>query len=258
MSYFATENQNGTPTEDPNQNDNQNQTKDWLAEVVQEKGDNWRDPQTLAKGYANSQEYIKQLEQQSAELREDLSKAKYGEELLKEMRSQASTDTKQNVLDTQAQLSEPQTSDNTSQVMDEQKLASLIDQTLTQREAANTAAQNLSNVNTKLTELFGTEVDKVMTERSTELGMPKERLQEIASQSPTAFFKLLGEEAPVVTNPVTKGTVNTAAGFNSENTGKRNFQYYQKMRRENSNQYYSPKVQNQMLQDRLEQGDSFY
>ena len=37
----------------------------------------------------------------------------------------------------------------------------------------------------------------------------------------------------------------------------RNWNYYQNLRRENPNQYYSPKVQQQMIQDRMQMGDKF-
>lgn len=252
MTFLSDANQ-GAPSTDQT---NQGSTENWVEKVVSEKGEQWGDPQTLAKGYATSQEYIKQLEQQASELREDLTKAKYGEELLKEIRAQAPSATESSNSTPEASSTEDPAP--TSQGVSEENLQSLIEQTLTQREAANTAKQNLEATDAKLTELYGTESSKVIEEKGRELGMSKERLQAIASESPNAFFKLIGEEAPKVSNPVTQGTVNTAAGFDTQSSAQRNFQYYQKLRRENSTKYYSPKVQNQMMQDRVALGDSFF
>lgn len=249
MSFFSGENQSPA---DAQQQQTTNQ-EDWLAKVISEKGEQWSDPNTLAKGYVNAQEYIKQLEQQATELREDLGKMDYAEQLLKKLqegqsRPSAGESQAANASGTNAQ--EP-TAPNASELKD------LIEQTLTEREQANTAAQNLQETDSKLQSLYGTEAEKVMEQKIAELGMSKDRLRSLAAESPTAFFKLIGEEVKKESNPVTQGTVNTNAGSFSQSS-KRDFQYYQNLRRQDSRTYYSPKVQNQMLQDRLELGDSFY
>lgn len=232
-----------------------NQEDNWLEKIVEEKGEQWKDPQVIAKGYANAQEYIKELERQTQELKEDLGKQDYVKNLLEQLQGGQA----------QPPAGEPpvnnggtETPDNTNQVTsDEEKLKSLIEETLTHREKQNTAEQNLSEADRKLTELYGTEAKAVVEKRAKELGMDMERLRSLASESPTAFFQLVGEQPKREVNPVTQGSVNTNAGAFSQSS-KRNFQYYQEMRRKDSRTYYTPKVQNQMLKDRLELGDSFY
>lgn len=244
MSYFTdpTVGQNGQQT-----------TENWLEKVVQEKGDQWSDPNVLAKGYANSQAMIEQLKKTNEELLEDLGKKNYTEELLEEIRKGKA----------QPPAGEPNGKDsgttpngNTDQQVSEENVKRLIEQTLTQREKDNTAQENLRLTDKKLQELFGTEVQKIVDQRSQELGMSKERLQELASESPTAFFKLIGEEPKELKKSVFNSSVNTSAGF-MDRPATKDWNYYQKLRRENPNMYYSPKVQNQLLKDRLEQGDKF-
>ena len=249
MSFFTDANQ-GVNTGEPKPED---KTTDFMERIKQEKGENF----DVAKGYVNSQDHIKELERQTAELREDLAKKDYAEKLLMQLREQAPTPpvTSSTPNDPQAGTG---TEVNTTPQVSETDLESLINKTLTEREKANTANQNLATTDAKLTEMFGTEVEKVVQERSSVLGMSKERLQEIASESPTAFFALIGEETPKESNPTLVGTVNTSAGFVSQASPSNTYSAYQKMRRENPRQYYLPKVQNQMLKDREELGDKFY
>lgn len=248
MSYFTGDNQSqNTPTIE-------DQNEDWVKKVVEQKGDQWSDPQTLAKGYANAQALIEQLKQTNAELTEDLGKKNYTEELLEEIRKGKAQPT---VGEPNGNNNSTEPNGQTDQAVSEDRLKSLIDQTITQREQENTAARNIKAVEGILSSLFGTEVEKEMTKRASELGMSKERLGALAAESPTAFFRLIGEEAPKVNNPTTNGTVNTNAASFENTSQRRNWQYYQNLRRENPNAYYSPRVQNQMLQDKLQQGDAF-
>lgn len=254
MSFFNDNGENQSTEQQANQGE-EAQTEDFLAKIVAEKGEKWQDPKELAKGYWNSQQYIQQLEQQAAELREDLGKKTYADEILRKLQEgQAPTTQEPPKKPEQSGTTEEQ---NTTAELSEDKLESLIEQTLTQREKKRTSAQNLEAADARLTELYGTEANKIMEEKGKELGMSKERLTEIASESPTAFFRLIGEDGPSQeTNSLPKSSVNTSTGFEAK-SDRRDFSYYQKMRREKPNLYYSPKIQQQMLEDRLKMGDKF-
>lgn len=248
MSYFSGQ------TTDQNPADTQKQEENWLDKVVSEKGEQWKDPSVLAKGYAKSQEMITQLLQTQKEMKEDLGKQDYAKELLEAIRKEKA----------QPPVGEPNgdkdgatPNGTTSQTVSEDVLKGLIEQTLTQREQLNTSAQNLQTTNAKLQELYGTEVGKEVDKRAVAIGMSKDKLREIAAESPTAFFKLIGEDVKVEANPITKGSINTSAQELSSHSGKRDWQYYSKLRKENPNQYYTPKVQQQLLKDKQEQGSSF-
>lgn len=249
MSFFQGGNQS-TNTDQQQQAHNQ---EDWVAKVVQEKGDQWSDPQTLAKGYASSQEFIAQLEAEKKAMEEELSKKNYVDDLLKQLQAgQAQPPAGEPAKEQGGTNSQEQTAPELS----DEKLTSLIEQTLTQREQTNTAAQNLAMADAKLQELFGTEVEKEMEKRGKEVGMTKERLQEIAAESPSAFFKLIGEKVERPTNPTVQGSVNTSAGFNSQSS-ERNWAYYSKLRKEDPQTYRSPAIQNQMLADKQRLGADF-
>jgi hypothetical protein len=231
---------------------NQDTNQDWVAKIVSEKGDNWGDPQTLAKGYASAQEYIRQLEQQTKELREDVGKQDYVKELLEQMRKGEPP-----VKDTEASHSQDGTNAQGQTSLEASDIESLVEETLTKREKELTASENAKVANDKLVAVYGTEAGNKVKERSKELGMSLDSLKALAEQSPTAFLRLIGEEATKETGTVVKGTVNTSAGFVNQ-SGKRNFDYYQEMRRKDSRTYYSPKTQQQMMEDRLALGEKFY
>lgn len=244
MSYL-----NADPTTDQ-------KPEDYVSKIVQEKGEQWSDPQVLAKGYDSAQSYIKDLERQTAELREDLSKQDYAGQLLKELRSgqamPSAGEPVRSASDTDSGVSEG----NTTSALSEDDLKKLINQTLTQNERDNTKKQNLDQADKRLTELFGTEVEAEMDKRSREVGMSREQLINIAAESPNAFFKLIGEDKPQTPNPVRQGSLNTAAGFN-DRAPERDWSFYQKMRRENPREYYRPETQRKLLEDKLRLGDSF-
>lgn len=220
-------------------------TEDFLLKVVQEKGEQWKDPATLAKGYVSAQEFIKKLQQEKEELLQDLKKQDYAKEVLETLKTP-----KPNV---------PQeTQTQTAPVVNEQDLKALIQETITSSERQKTAEQNIKAVDQKLNELFGTDAGKVVQERSQELGMPLSKLKEIASESPSAFLRLIGEAPTKSDNRTVQGTVNTAAGLFNQNTSTRNFQYYAKLRKEKPSLYHSPSIRRQMEADAVAMGTKFY
>ena len=56
----------------------------FLDKLVQAKGENWKDPEVLAKGKLEADNYIQQLEEQNRQLREDLGKNDYAAQVLEE------------------------------------------------------------------------------------------------------------------------------------------------------------------------------
>jgi hypothetical protein len=234
MSYFNSDDQNGNSNE-----------QDYVAKIVQEKGETWKDPQALAKGYLSAQEYIQSIERKNQELLEDLTKSKTREEVLEELRKQNVQPTGR---ETHTQDSTSTGDGNTSQTSVED-IKSMIVETLTERERSNTAAQNLREADAKLSEKFGTDAASVVDAKAKELGLSKERLTEIASESPTAFLNLIGEPPQAEGNRTPASTVNTQGDSFNRDSNQRDWGYYQKMRRENPKLYYSAKMQRQLDED---------
>lgn len=235
-----------TQTETPPQ-------ESFLQKLVEAKGENWKDPEVLAKGKLEADGYIKTLEDQLAQMREDMKKQDYQAQLLEQLQNKATetatvdTATPNNIGSTETQ--------NTTASLSENDLESLVEKTLVKREQDSVIKQNLSQVDQELVNSFGTEAEATVRNKAQELGMSMERLRDIAAESPTAFFALIGQPQKTF-SPMVQGSVRTE-GVNMQASNARDWNYYQNLRRENPNQYYSPKVQQQMLQDRIKMGEKF-
>ena len=226
----------------------------YVQKLVEAKGENWKDPEVLAKGKLEADGYIKTLEEQLSQMREDMKKQEYKSEVLEQLQNKAdeSTAASNGVPNNNNGSVEEQ---NTTVNLSEEDLKSLVEQTLTQREKDNTVQQNLSQVDQELEKSFGTEAAAKVQEKAKELGMSMDRLRDIAAESPSAFFTLIGEPQKTF-SPMVQGSVRTE-GVNMQASTERNWNYYQKLRRENRNLYYTPKVQQQLMEDKARLGDKF-
>ena len=225
----------------------------YVQKLVEAKGENWKDPEVLAKGKLEADGYIKTLEEQLAQMREDMKKQDYQAQILEQLQNKATEPTTvdpatpNNIGSTDAQ--------NTTASLSENDLESLVEKTLMKREKDSVIKQNLAQVDQELVNSFGTEASAKVQEKAQELGMSMERLRDIAAESPTAFFALIGRPQQTF-SPMVQGSVRTE-GVNMQASATRDWNYYQKLRRENPNQYYSPKVQQQLIQDKMKMGDKF-
>jgi len=225
----------------------------FVQKLVEAKGENWKDPEVLAKGKLEADGYIKTLEDQLAQMREDMKKQDYQAQILEQLQNKAAeTTTAQTVTPNNNGSTETQ---NTTASLSENDLESLVEKTLVKREQDSVIKQNLAQVDQELVNSFGTEAAAKVQEKAQELGMSLERLRDIAAESPSAFFTLIGQPQKTF-SPMVQGSVRTE-GVNMQASNTRDWQYYQKLRRENPNQYYSPKIQQQMIQDRMKMGDKF-
>ena len=248
---------NTATTQDNQNNENQEQAtpvqESFLDKLVQAKGENWRDPETLAKGKLEADGYIKNLEDQLASMREDMKKQDYQSEILTQLQNKATETSAVN-----PEVPNDNTSvntQNTTGAVNEEDLKSLVEKTLNQRELQAKVQTNLELVDKELEGSFGTEAKAQIEKKATELGMSIDRLREIAAESPNAFFALIGENKRPV-DPIVSGSVRTE-GVSMQPSTERNFDYYQKLRRENRNLYYSAKTQQQMFEDKARLGDKF-
>lgn len=229
-------------------------SESYLQKLVEAKGENWKDPEVLAKGKLEADGYIKTLEEQLAQMREDMKKQEYQAQILEQLQNKAteSTAVKNGVPNNNGNVD----GQNTTAPINEEDLKSLVEKTLTQREQQSLVKQNLAQVDKALEESFGTEALTVVQKKAQELGMSLERMKDIAAESPNAFFALIGEKPKQALNPMIQGSVRTE-GVNMQASTERNWSYYQKLRRENKNLYYTPKVQQQLMEDKMRLGDKF-
>jgi len=227
----------------------------FVAKLVEAKGENWQNPEVLAKGKLEADSYIQQLESQLTQMREDLGKQDYAQKLLDQLQNKAADTTTANAAMSNNNNTGGTSDGNTNPNLSEDDLKSLVEKTLSAREKDGLVKQNLSIVDQELEKSYGTEAKATVQKKANELGISIERMQEIAAESPNAFFSLIGEPKKNF-NPMVQGSVRTE-GVNMQTSTERNWAHYQNLRRSNPNEYYTPKVQQQLMEDKMRLGDSF-
>lgn len=227
----------------------------FVTKLVEAKGENWKDPEVLAKGKLEADNYISELERQLAQMREDMSKQDYAKSLLDQLQDKAADTTTAKTAMPNNDNTGGTSDGNTHPNLSEDDLKSLVEQTLTAREQETTVKQNLALVDQELEKSYGTEAKAKVQEKAAELGISLQRMENIAAESPKAFFNLIGEPKKSF-QPMVQGSVRTE-GVNMQASTDRNWDYYQKLRRENRNLYYTPKIQRQLMEDKTRLGSKF-
>jgi hypothetical protein len=230
-----------------------NQTNDSYVTQLVGEGKKFKDVESLAKGKLEADRHIGEITKTLDELRAELAKQDYAKSLLEQMNKASETTAEQPSSSTPS----PSNTENTTQRASDD-IEALVEKVITEKERSRTVTQNLSVVNEEMEKQYGDKAGQILKAKSAELNMSLERLKEIAAESPTAFFQLVGvnNNNKKVTSMTTQSSVRSE-NFNS-NSQERDFEYYQKLRKENRSLYYSPKIQNMMLQDRTRLGDKFY
>lgn len=226
-------------------------------ETLVGEGKKFKTPQDLAKGKLESDKFIRDLERQISEMKEDLDKSSKIEELLELARSQQKDKAAQsppsgneNREDNDGGTGDP---NDTSSGLTDERLKALIESQLSTVETARSRQNNLKEVDAILEEKFGETAKSFLKTKSSEIGMSIDELKDLASRNPKAFFQLTGVTVGGVPNRNQSVTVGSSRsdgtavyGGKSEN---RDFAYYQKLRKENKKQYYNSATQAQMYKD---------
>ncbi len=233
------------------------QTKNSFVDtLVQAKGENWRDPETLAKGKLEADTYISQLEDQNKQLREDLSKNDYASQVLDAIKDKAADTSTAKDFEAEKNTAGVK-EEGTPPSLNEDNLKSLVEKTLLERETKKSAEENIKTVEKTLRDRFGEKLSQVLQDKSSEIGLSINKMEELASESPNAFLTLFGDsKQDSGFNSILNNSINTE-GVNLQSSTERNWNYYQNLRRENRNLYYTPKMQQQMIQDKMRLGEKF-
>jgi hypothetical protein len=239
---------NTTPQLDPNKN--------YLEELVGE-GKKFKTIEDLARGKYESDVYIDTLTRKQDEINKDYRR------VLEESKTQATLKDMIAQMQTQYQQPhlEPQNTPpvNDKPVIDRDELRSLISNEIVETQRQRKEQENFSTVQKKLTEQFGPNYQEVLKRQMDTLELSAEDIDRLAKKSPTAFFNTLGlNQQPIKTNiapPRTQrnDTFLPAAGK------KRDYQYYQELKKSNPMLYIDPKITVQMQNDVIEMGEeAFY
>jgi len=200
-------------------------------------GKKFKDVESLARGKVEADKFIDNLKRELQELRSELSKQEYSKELLTQLQNKA---TGSGTVGNEAGKA---VSENTnSKTLSTDDVKALVAAHLKEEEVKRTSTENIRKADQELRKLYGEKTPEVLKLRAQELGLSVERMREMAAESPSALLRLVGADnvKPVDTS-VPKTQVNSTNYINTGST-ERDWEWWQKLRKESKNKYHSPEM----------------
>lgn len=167
------------------------------AQELVGEGKKYSSAEEALRSVPHAQQHIKTLEEEMAQLKEELSKRKTTQELLDEIKSGGLP-----------------VGNTTQEVgLNQDNIMELVNQTLQQRELQTKAKQNASQVANTFNDKYGEQAEKVYNNLAKELNLSVQQLNDLATRSPNVVLKLAGFDAKAQASNVVKPTssVNTEA-----------------------------------------------
>lgn len=217
-------------------------------------GKKFKDEEALARAKYEADLFIQKVTAENEEMRKELATRMTLEEFWEKTKT------------TQGKTNEDH-GDNRREESEAQKIApkpediaEMVRRELSTEKTKAQKAENVEYVRSELTKTWGPNFQERLVRKAQELGSSVEFLGSMAETQPKAFLALM-VGTPATGKPRTTDdyvpprTTITTPSYSGDS---RNFQYYEKMRKENPNQYWQPRTQNEMFKIARELGDAFY
>ena len=208
-------------------------------------GQKYSDPDALAKAYANLEAHTRRVEAENAEARakaDRLEAEKNNSNQQERQREPVRNDDNRN----DPPKPPKENVDIRSQIREEFEA-------LTESQRSN---QNMEKAAAKMVEQYGdaAKANEAVRRRAEDLGVNVEWLRDAAMRSPEAFYATMGlSSGQSRSTPAPNSDVRVG---NSQN--QKNFEYYDKLRKEDSKLYYSRGSQSEMMDNARKMGSDFY
>ena len=226
----------------------------YLEKIVGD-GQKYSNVEELAKGAIHGNDYINKLEGELADLRGELDKRLTAEEVAQQI--------KRETQEQQAQLQKAR--ENTTSQLDEESLSKLISNTIEQKDVQKQADSNIQAVDKRMKELYGADKAKeIVQQKAQQLGVPVDKLAEIAASSPEMFFNSIGisqsQSQPTPTTTVSTTNTEAVQTMNSATQAEEGtWEHFEQLRKSNPKEYFKPATQQKLFKMRQEKGhDGFY
>lgn len=220
---------------------------DPLSVLVGE-GKKYKTVEDLARSRMEADSFIEKLKNENAALREAISTESDPAEMLRLLGQRTNANKgSENAVTNQS---------NQSQVapLSEERVLEL----LSAREAEQKRQSNKATYEAALNKAFGEKTAEVLASRLGELGMNKESLEALAVQNPNAALRIVGISGASGSGSL-EPSVTTEAYLSEKLNGEtKNFAYFQKLRRELKEGYYTPEIQREVFLARQKLGEAFW
>lgn len=212
-------------------------------------------PAELIEAKAHSDYHIKTIEANNAELRQMYQEAK------DELTAKAKWDEYLDRLNSnkpQSDLVAQPPANERTEPMDLTKIEELVQKKIQETENQKRESENFKKVQSKLQERFGNNYAEVLQEQQDNLGLSKEEINSLAKKSPEAFFRVLGLNDQPTEGFVTPPRNNQRNNSFAPKVDRRDYNYYQNLKKTDPKLYLDPKIQVQMEKDALAMGMDFF
>lgn len=229
--------------------------KDYYADLVGE-GKKYASNAELAKAIIYKDEHIKTLETENNGMRKDFTEWREQHNAvqnLKEMLDQYKLQQDSSSNHTQANET-----DNQSQQIDMKDIESLFSNKIKEHEESRRQQENEQSVMSKLKDRYGNNYETHLRTQMDELGMSQEDVVKMVRERPTIFTKLFLQDRQTENFQAPPRNSRSSDSFLPKGAPERNEAYYEQLRRDKPDVYWSPKTQNQMHGDAERLGDAFF
>lgn len=224
------------------------------AKFKNEKGE--LDVVGLAKGKLESDAFIINLTGQMEALRQDLNSRTSLEELLQDLK--ASRQPASNPAP-QASVNESNQEEPNAIALTVDAIKKLLQDELSQTTKLATAQRNVDFAEQELAKIWGASTRQKLEARAKELDVSLDFLKGLAASKPKLFLETVGAKAPTQVNSQDYTPPQSRDNpAHREPAPGRNKAYYEKLRKENPNEYWSVRVQGQEMRDAIQLGDAFF
>lgn len=236
-----------------------NQSEGYKLEDFLGEDKKYKSPEDVAKAIVEKDNFIKRLETENAQMREELKKSTTLEEFMTKMEERRGVQEASN-LENQGEREDLENSSVSG--IDVEKL---VEERFNKMSSEQKKAANLSRVLEKAKEVWGADANLEINKKAKELGVSVKDLQAQAETNPNVFFRLVGLDASVtqkehlVSNSGMNSSVDTSKMNINHGSGPiKNKAYYDRIRVEDRNKWFSSEIQNEMHQQALKLGEKFF
>jgi hypothetical protein len=138
-----------------------------------------------------------------------------------------------------------------------QNIEELVLSTLDKAKQTELVNRNRETVVSKLNEVWGADAGKNLQKTARELGVSVDYLNNVAQQSPKAFFTLTGLDANR-TAPSGTTVPTSTVNFGGKTSNVRDAKFYRELKQANPKLYNDSKTKVQMHRDALSMGEAFF
>lgn len=124
-------------------------------------------------------------------------------------------------------------------------------------QRSNTQNQNFSTIQKRLREQYGDNYSDVYKTQLDTLGLTPEFADDLAKNHPSVFIKTFGLDAQQQSSQQTLPRSSQRHSSFAPQTQKRDWNYYQELKKNNPRLYLDPKIAVQMHNDAIDLGDAF-